>query len=69
MRQEKELLVELKEEEMLEIDGGGWREAGGAFFGGIAVGATPFACAIGGSAVGAATFSFGCFLLDRACDR
>lgn len=59
---------EMSQCEMLAIDGGGWLQAGAAFLGGILVAATPAAC-FAGPGVGAASFGFGCTLLDWACDN
>lgn len=39
---------ELKFEDLQEVNGGGWKEAGNAFVGTVALGFTPFACAASG---------------------
>lgn len=45
MRQEKELLVELKEEEMLEIEGGGFKQGACVFLGCVGLAwSLPVAC-------------------------
>lgn len=60
---------EMTENEMMELEGGGWLSAIGAFLGGIFVGGTPVACALGGPGAGSVTFGLGCLLLDKACDN
>ncbi len=61
--------VQLSAETMSYFDGGGLVSAGAAFFGGVAVAATPFISLYFGVGVGATAFSFGCGLLDAACEN
>lgn len=59
----------MTENEILELEGGGWLSAAGAFFGGILFAATPAVCVGLGPGAGAGVFTLGCTLLDLACDN
>ena len=61
--------IEISEEELREIDGGGWKAAAMAIVGSIAVASTPVLFVVGGPGVSGAVFGAGCSALDWACDN
>ncbi len=66
---------ELSENEMMDLDGGGWKEAGYAFAGTVLVGISPavgvasgvFGTPVAGVAAGFGVASVGFYFLDKAC--
>ena len=66
---------ELSENEMMDLDGGGWKEAGYAFAVTVLVGISPaggvasgvFGTPVAGVAAGFGVASVGFYFLDKAC--